>query len=362
MTTIKTQRGRAALTERREPYFESLGRGRSLGYRAGPGTWIARASTPAGMRFHSLGSQPDYTTAKQAAEKWFATISSGADTRLTVNGAIDRYIATRTADCSPEAALKSGVHADIASVRKHAPERFLTRLVAELTTLELERWRDSLPVAPATRRRIWATLAAALNNLRRLGFDPRAWASVRPIKVPPAERSREFIPTTAQLRALLAAAEPDFRALLTAAALTGARYGELAALTVGQVDGSTLHLEKSKTGARSMRLSSEAAAFFAAQLVDKLPSAYVFAKSDGTQWKKSEQHRPMKRAVKKAKLPKVCVFYSMRHYCLSQQLAAGVPSSLVAKNSGTSEAMLKQHYHKLIADGPNVFDRLQVAL
>ena len=38
--------------------------------------------------------------------------------------------------------------------------------------------------------------------------------------------------------------------------------------------------------------------------------------------------------------------------------SAGIPSAIVAKNAGTSELMLRQHYNKHIRDGANPFDRM----
>ena len=213
---------------------------------------------------------------------------------------------------------------------------------------------------PATRRRVWATLCAALNNTKRLGYASNAWANVRTIAIPAKTRSREFIPTEAEVRKLIAHCEPDFAALLKAAALTGCRYGELIALSVEQVDldHAELHLEKSKTGARTMKLSAAAVAFFRGEVKGKLPAARVFTHAGGEPWGPSHQHRPIHAATKAAKLPKAFVFYSLRHFALSSQLAAGIPSAIVAKNAGTSELMLRQHYHKHIRDGANPFDRM----
>ena len=261
MANIKTLKGRQSCPMRAEPYWDSLGRGRGLGYRQGAsgGSWVARIYRNGRMQYGALGDLaqlPDYTAAKAAAEHWFERLAGGADPRFDVLGAIERFAAARTADLEDPAT--STVWRDLQSVAKHVTGELLGTPLVELTTDSLERWRDAMPVKPATRRRVWATLCAALNNTKRLGYASNAWDNVRTIAIPAKTRSREFIPTEAEVRKLIAHCEPDFAALVKAAALTGCRYGELIALTVEQVDleHAELHLEKSKTGARTQKLSA----------------------------------------------------------------------------------------------------------
>ena len=64
---------------------------------------------------------------------------------------------------------------------------------------------------------------------------------------------------------------------------------------------------------------------------------------------KSEHARDMIEAVKKAKLPKGCTIYSLRHSYASQSLLAGMNLKLLAENMGTSVRMLEVHYAKFIA-------------
>jgi integrase len=169
-------------------------------------------------------------------------------------------------------------------------------------------------------------------------------------------RARTFIPTEREVRDLIARCDPDFALLVRAAVLTGMRYGELTALEARDLDADkgTLNLRTSKTGEREVLLSTAAVAFFVEQASSKLPRAPMFTTAAGARWTPSLQSRRMRQASGL----RAFVFYSLRHYSLSRQLAAGIPSALVAKNSGTSEQMLRQHYHKFIAEDRSLFDRV----
>ena len=202
-------------------------------------------------------------------------------------------------------------------------------------------------------------LAAALSNAHRRGRggDPKEWRSVQHVKVKTQQRSRLFIPTDKELAALLAKVDTDFGALVRAAVLTACRYGELCGALVEDFDADKgeLHIRRSKTGERTMLLSSAAVAFFREQVKGKTSRAPIFSTADGQPWKPSMQHRRMRDATPIRSF----VFYSFRHLSLSRQLAAGIPSALVAKNAGTSEAILRQHYHKFLGEQDrSVFDRV----
>jgi integrase len=351
-----TTRGR--LKPRAEPYWRTIRRGQSLGYRAGAATWVARIYHAGRNTYKALGAEVDldYKRALEAAEEWWRVMTSGAPRGYTVLQAVEDYCRTKTEDATPRAA--AAFWRELRSLAKHLSGELLGREVAELTTAELERWRGALPVKTATKRRVFAGLAAALSNAHRLyGVgDLSTWRRVRPVKIAKATRARLFIPTESEVEALLKRAAPDFAVLVRAAVHTGCRYGELAALEVGDFDPvkGTLALRVSKTGEREVLLSSAAVSFFTEQARGKLPRSRMFTTAEGTPWEKSMQHRRMRAATS----TRAFVFYSLRHFALSRQLAAGIPSALVAKNAGTSEAMVRMHYHQWIHEEVRaLFDR-----
>jgi integrase len=357
MARLDQVKVRSRLKARAEPYWRTIRRGQALGYRAGAATWVARIFHNGKMQYRALGAEVDlgYEAALELAEDWWRAVRGGAPRAYDVLAALEDYAWTKTENADEREAAR--VWRDLTTLNKHVSGEFLAREVTELTTDELERWRGALPVKPATRRRVFAILAAALSNAYRLHGvgDPSTWRRVKPVKIPKATRSRLFIPTEQEIKDLIAACEPDFAALVRADLLTGCRYGELASLEVRDFDSvkGALNLRESKTGEREMLLSSAAVAFFTEQARGKLPKARMFTSAEGGPWEKSMQHRRMRAATS----VRPFVFYSLRHFALSRQLAAGIPAALVAKNAGTSEAMLRQHYHKWIAEDRSIFDR-----
>jgi integrase len=289
------------------------------------------------------------------AEAWLEHMGSVVPHAYSVLQAIEDYARTKCEDATPRAV--AGFWKDLRSLAKHVSGELLAREVAGLATADLEHWRAALPVKTATKRRVYSTLAAALSNAHRLhGVGSLStWRRVRPLKIPKASRSRLFIPSEQEIKALIAACEPDFALLVRAAVLTARRYGELTALEARDFDPAkgTLALRVSKTGEREVLLSSVAVAFFAEQAKNKLPRAPMFTTAEGAAWGKGLQHRRMRAATP---IRAFC-FYSLRHFALSRQLSAGIPSAAVAKNAGTSEQMLRAHYFKFIAEDRSLFDR-----
>jgi len=343
-------------------------RGLGIGYRSTSGTWFVRAFAKGKLNYDKLGSAADlsYAQALDKAEEFYRRVRGDAPIGYDVLAAIEDYVRTKTAEAEAErdrplsdAEIEAlNVWDDLYSLTKHITGEMLGRPLHELTTDELEHWRDSLPVKPATRRRIYNVLAAALSDGHRLHKvgDPEVWRLVKSIKIPKKKRARVFIPTEAELASLLEKCDADFALLVHAATLTGMRYGEIIALEVDDFDPEhgVLSLRTSKTGERDVLLSSAALVFFKKQVKGKTPKARIFTTATGAHWLKSMQHRRMRAATK----IRAFVFYSLRHFALSRQLAAGIPSALVAKNAGTSEEMLRQHYHKIVPADRSIFDRV----
>ena len=116
------------------------------------------------MPHKTLGAEVDFTyeQALDAAEIWWRTITSGAPRGYDVLAALEDYARTKSANVDdPRSAT---VWRDLTTLGKHLSGECLGRELAELTTAELERWRHALPVKPATRRRVYTILAAALSR------------------------------------------------------------------------------------------------------------------------------------------------------------------------------------------------------
>lgn len=343
-----TKRDRLAYS--REPYWFKLSKGRFLGYRKGhnAGTWVARLGKKSG----SIGNDGtmSYEKALQEAIAWCDREETGANRKYTVTDCVNGYYRYLALDRTPQTASDTE-----ARLTKHLTSELMACDVRKLTTRELTAWRNSMVpdgLDPETTRkrkdsanRVWSMLRAALNLAYKEGAieSDTAWKRVQAFRK--VNKARTLFLTDGQVGELLAHTTGAFHSLCSAAILTGARYGELAAARVSDFDGGILRLS-GKTGNRDCFLSHDAETFFKQQAKDKLPEAPLLMSHEGAHWKHGQQQPPMKNAVRVAKLPAETVFYSLRHYYISKAVLAGVSLLAVAKNCGTSVVMIEKHYGK----------------
>lgn len=356
---LKSKTSRDKLKPRREPYWQRVEVGLFVGYRrleAGTGTWIARRRADGGgQQYRALGTVDSLDEAVKLAKLWGTGIDSGASHKaVTVEQACRAYAAHQT------------THKGKASAAD-AEGRF-TRLVYgkplgavaldKLRTTQVKDWldatldhdgdEDDLRRSKDSANRNLNALKAALNHaLRgRLVATDAGWKTVTPY--PKAGKRRERFLDLTDRTALLSHCADDLRALVTGLLLTGARPGEIAHATAGDLDVSAGTLRLSgKTGPRVATLSSQALAFFKAQARGKLPSAPLLTDAYGNRWNKDSWKKPFKDAVRAAQLPADVVLYTIRHAAISELIAGGMDAFLVAKLSGTSTAMIDRHYGHL---------------
>jgi integrase len=135
--------------------------------------------------------------------------------------------------------------------------------------------------------------------------------------------------------------------LVQAGLQTGARYGELCRLQVHDfnADSGTLAIRQSKSGkARHIVLTDEARAFFTQLTAGRSGAEPMFHKA----WTKSQQARPMREAVDRAKIRPAIGFHGLRHTWASHAVMNGVPLLVVAKNLGHADTrMVEKHYGHL---------------
>lgn len=356
---IDTLTKRRKLPARSWPYWERVVKGQFIGFyrSAKGGTWHARISIAGTQDYEKLGGEIDseYEEMLKLALAWFKKKNLVKDTRYTVQQAVDDYVSHLKVEKGEKSS--KGVEQRL---NKHLIPKFGKSELGKLTPAQIKRWRDGLVQisedeekvrrSKDNANRIYDVAKAAFNLAYRNGLvdSDRAWKIVRAFR--DVGDNRKLFLTDKQVSALLAHTKSGFHNLIKAAVLTGARYGELTSARVHDLDrlNGTLRLE-GKTGKRDSYLSDDALTFFKEITKDRLPDAYLLVRDDGMPWGKSHQHRPMKEAVKAAKLPKETVFYSIRHYHISKALLAGIPAQVIAENCGTSIRMLEKHYGKFMA-------------
>ena len=259
--------------------------------------------------------------------------------------------------------------------------------VHDLTTDQLNRWRDALAGSPALlrtgigraqnrrespktaeqkrARKVSANksitiLKTALNHAfaADLVDDDKAWRRLKSFKE--VEGVRERFLSLAEAQRLINTADRDsgFRDLVHAALLTGARYAELCRLRVRDFAHGKLSIWVSKVGkARHVRLTEEGVAFFEQKCAGRdgeeimLPHWRIgqAAKKFGErrEWRKSEQKRPMREACLRAKIKPLGI-HQLRHTWASLSVMNGMPLLVVADNLGHADTrMVEKHYGHL---------------
>lgn len=387
---------RKKLELRREPHWHRLSEGKHLGFRRmvseSPGTWIARAKVDDKYPQHPLGDFVDldpsqrFDAARKAAESWFAHLDQGGTVdKITVKQACEKYVAKLRSERSEAAAddaagfLKRFVYADPIAERELAKLKpsdvagWRARVLidnkataaAQATAAEkptpastkARKGAKGAAAAPATVyrskayvNRVMTALRAVLNHahdLRDVASD-HAWrVELRALEAPSGRRTLYL--DRDQRRALIDNASDEVRPLVKALCLLPLRVGELAQCRVGDFDAThgVLRIPGGKTGHREVPLSKDAIAFFRECSKGKLPGAWLIARTDGKQWNRFDWRDQVKLAAAGAHLPGATTLYTLRHSTITDLVTGGLDLFTVAQVSGTSVAMIEQHYGKL---------------
>lgn len=330
---------------------------------------------------------------EQCDRQWKARTAGVVDTEVdTVEDVCRAYIVNLRAEKGEQAAwdaeqkLKKTVYGQqFGRIRRR-----------DLAAIHIQSWRNGL-VTPQRRRqsanRIFRALVAALNWGRRCGYFETdvAWASVK--QFPVSDGQREGYLSEPQRAALLLACDAektpeelqkdphlryctkDLGNLLRGYFYTGTRPGELVKVRVKALNRRemtlTLVSAKNKKGEAKPRVfylyELAALAFFESMAKDKRPEAYLMTRSDGSSWMFETTGRPryrdwargLKAAIRRAntalreadRISDDIVAYSVRHVVITDLLSEdGIDQVAVERITGTSEAMIRKHYYKVVEE------------
>jgi site-specific recombinase XerD len=382
MARIDTVDSRSKLKPRSEPYWVKLSSGCMLGFRkmtaTSTGTWVARfrAQDTGRREKRSLGDFDDktpsqrYDEAKKAAESWFLHLGKGGTTeRVTIRLACERYV-------KHIRSLKGDRPADDMNDRftrwVYGDKVFANMDLTKLTKTRVESWRNGMAQTPAkvnrdnreipltrpraasTVNRDIAALRAALNFAHDAGSvtTDMAWrVALRPAKN--ANGRRDVYIDREQRRALREHSPNDLSVFIRGLSLLPLRPGALALLTVAHYDErlAVLTIGKDKAGRdRRIKLPEKTATFFSDLCRGKAATEPLFHREDGKAWNKDIWKNPIKAAAQAAGLPATVTAYTLRHSVITDLVTGGLDLLTVAQLSGTSVAMIEQHYGHLRAD------------
>ena len=392
---IKNRKSRKAMPEDTNPFYVTIKRGLSLGYRKNEtkaGTWSFRRyangryeyNVPDAVADDELKANGDsilsYEQAENAARRWDdqQEVVEGngiVSSAYTVKDAVEDYLKDK------EAEKRTPLYRDRVTAKAHIYPTLGAIQLRKLTHGRVRAWHlalaepekaprtrtrkgskkqatrktfnpgnpDVLQARQATANRILTVLKAALNHAktqtRRIGTDA-AWVDVKPFKN--ADREKLEYLSMGEVKRLRLACEPNFAKLVKGALYTGARYGELTRIRVEHFNesDSNVFIEKSKSGEpRHVYLNSVAVAFFKSVTQGREPKELIFQK-DGRAWGQSEQKRPMDEACKTAKIQGVS-FHTLRHTYASQARMAGMPLDVLKEQLGHKDLRMTMRYAKI---------------
>lgn len=218
---------------------------------------------------------------------------------------------------------------------------------------------DAIRQMQASANRVFTILRAALNHAFKNGeiASNVEWSKDKVPLFENVDAPRDRNLKVEEATRLINACDPDFRLMVQAALLTGARYGQLCRLTVGDFhpDSGTLHLQSRKGKKGKLKhydafLTDEASHFFIRQCAGRKATELMFPK-DGRAWNHSEQIRRMKDACKAGRIEPPIGFHGLRHTWASLAVTNKIPLMIVASNLGHSDTrMVEKHYAHLDDD------------
>ena len=159
--------------------------------------------------------------------------------------------------------------------------------------------------------------------------------------------ARQVFLSEAESQRLINLTSGDFRDLVSAALLTGARVGELKAAKVRDFNLAEGKWTPSKSkvmkkGRRVRFLDEQTVTLLERLCAGKAPTDQVFTYR-GHDWGNGYD-RFWRAARDKAQLDPAATFYALRHTYISNQMKAGVPPQALAENCGTSVKQIEDHY------------------
>ena len=403
MTDLSTPSKRARLAAKRNPYFAAIAGPRggiSLGWR--PGVWIAKVVVEGERVEEKIAAADDdgcfdvgalaYKSAVAKVLDWArrkrgeieALKESASGIVPTVASAVADYAAGRKARDGRTGAITEG------RLKLHvlADAAFAATELRKLRAGTIEAWRARLaPMKPATQNRLLNDLRAALNQAierdrRHLPAHLSLEVKIGTRRASVEDKARRQILDDGQVRAAVEAAfalDDDFGRLVLLAAVSGARYSQLAALRIEDLQADRIMIPGSKKG-RSARARPPAAVPLSPDAIARLRPAvaardgseplltrWAYAKGEnGTRWQKTHRRplgpayeidKPWAAVVERAGLPGKTIMYALRHSSIVRGLKAGLPVRLVAALHDTSSQMIEEHYSRFILDASEALAR-----
>lgn len=270
--------------------------------------------------------------------------------RMTLGEAIDRYISIKSAVLSPST-LRAYM-----SMRRTVYPSLVGIYIDQINTeqLQIAVNTHAMTATPKTVRNHFGLVTATL-AVYRPNFAPN-------IRLPQKKAEKIRIPTTAEIRALLAAAKgTDMELPVIIAATLGLRRSEICALTPEDIDldRGVICVNKAVVRAPNGKITEKAPKTASSArevkpfpwVLEMLKEAINKPTSQGRLFMSPSRLSDNFRQLCKTADITPCRFHDLRHYAASAMLGQGFPKSYAASILGhESERMLDQVYGHIMMD------------
>ena len=384
----RTNRLKLPLRERK---YKVLDTGVALSYRRTSedfGTWAVRLALADGKyTLETLGTADDYADANGETILSFGQAQAKALKRhkeiqqaggiiksaTTVQEAADYYLEWFRAHSKSIATTEN-------TIKAHILPTFGETRLTELKTEKIKAWQTRLATKAARKRtrngaavahrakpetddekrsrkstanRILTVFKAMLNKAYEDGLVSTndAWKRVKPFADVDEPVIRFLKPEEATR--LINACPEDFRRLIKAALVTGARYSELAGMKVEDYSPDTrqIFIRPSKSGkGRHVPLTMEGAALFTTCTDGKIGDSLIFQRKDGVAWGKNYQVRPLLEACNVARITPSVGFHELRHTYASFLANAGADLLTISKLLGHADTRITSRHYAHLCD------------
>ncbi|MDO7843640.1 tyrosine-type recombinase/integrase [Sphingomonas immobilis] len=403
---LQDRAARSRLKVRHETYWRSLSEGVHLGYRKGrlKGSWIARCKMPDARYVTGVLGEADdhcdrdgktilsYREAFEAALRWVEASLRGPDvtddnSQITVAEAVRAYLVLRDARRAKQVGrlVRSDAHYKL-TPHVLDDETIAPLLLANIAEKDLREWQMRISrTNPGGVQRLVNDFKAALNaayaeHRRQLPADlPNTIKWGLTVSAPeisrPIARENQIL-SDDQMRKIVAAAralDEDFGRLVVMLAATGARFAQLARMTVGdvQAEHNRVLVPQSFKGKKRVlqyirvQVGADTLAELAPVTKGRSPTATLLERwrhkqiapmtwervDRGPWYTASEMSQLWKQTVVAAGLPTSTIPYALRHSSIVRGLRFGLPIRLVAALHDTSVGMIERHYARWITEG-----------
>jgi integrase len=391
---LENRTKRARIT-RRTRVAVAVGDGLALLYRRGAGgigTWQVRRWNGKRYTFAALGEADDmraadgagildYWQAFEQARKWAQNEADrvGEDrakpaTMVTVADALDAYFAdyVRRGGKAPdptrhmiERSIRPQIgHLRLAQLKPAHIRKWLQALAASGRAVRPRKGKaprrhaaptepDAIRARQATVNRIFNQLRAALNYVYRDGLiaSDTAWRQVRSFQKVDEPRIR-FL-TATEAAKLVNHCPLELRRLVRAALLTGARFGELARLRVGDLnsDIGQLYIAPGKSGRpRHLPLNTEGLRFFRDLVRNRATSDFMLTRDGGQPWHDKGYRRMLQAACHDASITPAITLHELRHTFASLLAQAGCDLLTISKLLGHADTRVTSRHYAHLCD------------